>query len=939
MFVNVKKNLRVVFFVIILSLNFSQTFLKFKNTTARRENFKLSRNVIPFVNSIRFKNENLTLDGNQEMFLTLPSASSFRLQTNAKLSKNALLYVFFHVKKETNRTGYAFRISAIPGVQTAFLKFKNTHVMFKKNAPEIEKFSASERWLTLAVESKNGLHTLFVDEKKVLSVRDKTFTDSKISFGSGLKPFTIDNLVIKSNAWSLTEDFSIKSAHRERNIIFFKIKWVLFFTIISFFIAALSQVFLNMSSEEKDKFQGHLRVQTFFLLPGAFLKTADSLCFPGTFIALALFFIHSARLFVRTNKIFLLPSPAPASFLPGSRPSAENVFRAAASLCGILFLSYFFLYQESRLNCTLKTCPKTLLLKKDSLSFLDEPYFPAKVRARNPAVSFDIYGKPNMALLVLFNENLPPVEVPEAPHAVEPSMNESYAMLLSFHKTLPTLLMRGQNIARAAEKNHLLINRWNHIEILTSGRNIVFFANGKKILSYPYRKLFHGGMRLLPVYELPQIKNFQVFSLQAEKNPALFNAADTLFFVLRLFLFFLLACYASYVFLRYASFSIPLSFFLKRAALLLFFPLLLWTLLEIHNHSAPGGNMLFEVFVSLGLLVSTLSFFLLHFFLCKRSSIQSLFLTFLFFEGLCLIVSPYTDTLRNNWFSYVHDKSHFWFFDSQVRLHNQYFLSNNARLQKIPYDKGSKTRLALFGSSSAYGQYFPEPSALIFSARLEKKLQRSGRQAEVLNFAIPGSTTFTGLLFFKGIYSLFKPDIVLWNYSGNDMFFMRGSLKEHNFLERVYTNKIYFLYRLLYKSATFHVAANIINSTWIKTLLYLPRPGAKQSLYENNLRALYSFCKKNRIPLVLVHETSDEAMWFRYDRKKQKFLDAKDKWFYDTLLAFSQKYRIPYVFTIPPMAERRDDRLYLDIVHYSKAGHDAMADILFEFLTKKKIIP
>ncbi len=939
MSVNVKKNLRVVFFVIILSLNFSQTSLKFKNTTARRENFKLSRNVIPFVNSIRFKNEDLTLDGNQEVFLTLPSASSFRLQTNTKLSKNALLYVFFHVKKETNRTGYAFRISAIPGVPAAFLKFKNAHVVFKKNAHVIEKFSAPEGWLTLAVESKSGLHTLFVDGKKVLSAHDTSFASPKISFGSGLKPFTIDNLVIKSDAWSLTEDFSIKSAHHERNIIFFKVKWVLFFVLMSFFIAALSRIFLSVSSEEKDKFYRHLRIQTFFLLPGAFFKTADSLCFPGTFIALALFFIHSAHLFIRTNKIFLLPSPSPASFLPVSRPSAKNVFRAAAALCGILIILYGFLYYESRITCTLQNCPKKLLLKKDSLSFLNEPYFSANVGARNPAVSFDIYGKSGTALLVLFNENLPDVEKPEAPHAVEPSMNESYAMLLSFHKTLPTLLMRGQNIARATKENRLLLNRWNHVEILTSGRNIVFFANGKKILSYPYRKLFHGGVRLLPVYELPQIKNFQVFSLQTEKNPALFNAADTLFFVARLFLFFLLFSYASYVLLHYARISIPLSFFLKRAALLLLFPLLLWTLLEIHNHSAPGGNMLFEVFVSLGLLVSTLSFFLLHFFLRKRSSIQSLFLTFLFFEGLCLIVSPYTDTLRNSWFSYVHDKSHFWFFDSQVRLHNQYFLSNNARLQKIPYDKGSKTRLALFGSSSAYGQYFPEPSALIFSARLEKKLQRRGHQAEVLNFAIPGSTTFTGLLFFKGIYSLFKPDIVLWNYSGNDMFFMRGSLKEHNFLERVYTNKIYSLYRLLYKSASFHVAANIINSTWIKTLLYLPRPGAKQALYESNLRALHSFCKNNRIPLVFVHETSDEAMWFRYDRKKQKFLDEKDKWFYDTLLALSKKHAIPYVFTVPSMAARREDRLYLDIVHYSKAGHDAMADILYEFLTKNKLVP
>lgn len=313
-------------------------------------------------------------------------------------------------------------------------------------------------------------------------------------------------------------------------------------------------------------------------------------------------------------------------------------------------------------------------------------------------------------------------------------------------------------------------------------------------------------------------------------------------------------------------------------------------------------------------------------------------ITLLFFEGFCMSVSPYMETIRKPWYAFIHDRAHFWFFDPYVRIPNGYFNLNQARSEKHTYDKGSKKRIALFGSSAAYGQFFPEPSSKIFPAQLENKLRQHGYRYDVLNFAFPASTSFSGMIFFKGIYQLFKPDIVLWSYARNDQIFMKGTMEKYRHLESMYTQKKFFLQRMLRLSYAYSSLINLIHLAGVEVILYLPRSRLKQQQYQSNLEALQAFCKKNNIKFVLLEETADETLWFYYNAKREKIFEAHYAWFNDVLLPFSKKYNVPYLFCTPILFQHRDDRLYLDTVHYSKAGHDVMADILFEFLTKNKLV-
>lgn len=936
-------------FIFFLSLNVSAARQKIRNNTGSRHIFKLSRRVIPLVNSIRFANESLTLQGNQEVFIKIPSSTDFSLSMQAKFSKGALLYVFFHLKNETNRSGYAFRISAARGAPSAFLKFEKSHVVSKKVSTDTTQKRLLKGWHAIVISSRNRRHILQIDGKEILNVHDASFTSGDASIGSGIKSFTVDNLSVTSGAWHYADDFSIKNKNNKNYNPLSRIKAfaVIFavLTLLSFFLRRR----MHFSSEDKRAYEGHLKIQILLLIPGAFLHVHDALCFIGTMTSCLLFLIRTFKLFARTNTFFILPG---AEETRGAAPAIDSrrMTRVIAGAVFILCVLYAFLRSDSRIFCSLSSCQKTLLMEKSALLFNTKPYFfDDAVNARNPALSFDVYGRDGAAALIIFNKGYPEIETPAGAY-IDPSINESHAMLLSFHKTLSTLLMKGQKIIQAAHAASFLKNQWNHVEILTSGRNIVFFLNNKKILSYHARKLFRGGVKILPVYKIPQIKNLRVYSLHAETSPFLFNAADTVFFLLRLVLFLFIFLCASYFLLYFSvKHGMILSFYLKKAAALFSFPLFLWTATEIGQHSASGGgNFPPPALRFIALFSCMASFLLLHFFIAKRADAFSfrsfkrkvlfLFASFLFFEGLCISISPYMETLQKPWYYFVHDKSHYWYFDPHARLYNEYFDLNKVRSKNVPYAKKRKIRIALFGSSSAYGQFFPAPSSRIYSSQLETKLLKAGYDAEVLNFAIQGSTSFTGFVFLKGVYPLFKPDIVLWNYAGNDLLFMRGTFQNYDFLQALYTQREYAPLRMLYTLYSFHLLSNISDLTWIKALLFLPRAGYKRALYEKNLLKLYSFCRRNHIQLVLVHESSDEAIWFRYDAAKKRFLDRQDKWFYHALHSIAGKYGIPYVFTVPELIKHRDDRLYLDTVHYSKAGHDVMADILFDFLVKNKLV-
>lgn len=940
-----KRKFWIFVFALVLSWNLAYTFQKLKNTTGSRPLFKFSYFVVPIVHNIRFRDERLTLQDNQEVFIKAPLSGSFECLLDAKLGKNALLYIFFHLPNGKDREGYAFRVSALPGVPTAFLRYDGGHVAFKKTSFLSQGIFSSQRWRKIHVRSKNHRHELLIDEQPILTVYDLRYTQGEVSIASGIKSFTVDNLMVKSDSWTYFEDFSVRSKnnknYRARADITFSF---VFFLCVMGMAFALSR-FSVVSEKQKDHYIAHLRMATVFLVPGALLASHDRLCFLGTFAAILIIIIRTTSLWVKTNTIFI-PADSPEIHRP-SHTFPERFYAWLVCMLLLILMSIFmYLHIESYVCYPIKTCVKTLHLAKDTLSFRDQPYFLADfLNIRNPVLSFDLYGKEGLALLVVFNkfekETSAPYDSSDSP------AKEGYAMLLSFHKTLPTVLMRGQNIVKAATVTPFLKDQWNHVEIITSGRNILFLINGKQILSYNRRKIFCGGIKILPVYHIPEIRALKIYNAATERSPQLFSILDTVFFLLRLltflWVFLLITLYVLYDKVQ----KIPVKFFLKRAVVFFFIPFLLWCYREIVQHSGQpmAYTPLFLLIHVASIALMVMSFFLLIFLICKRmelfhrkQKIKLVLLTFLFLESFCYAISPYLDTVRKPWYVFVHDQEHYWYFDPQVRLDNGFFSLNMARAVKYPYLKNSRKRMALIGSSSAQGQFFQEPSSEIFSAQLEKKLLSHGNSWEVLNFAIPGSTSFTGLVFLKGVCSLFKPDIILWNYSLNDSMFMRGNLQEYRYLEKLYTQKKFFFHRLMHATYSFNILSNVFDTTIIKSVLYFFRFKTKENMYAENVISVHAFCKKNNIQLVLIHETSDDILWFRYDRGKKKLLQSRDSWYYSFFRSFSRRYHTPYLFTVPELVKHREDRLYLDPIHHSKAGHDVMADRVYDFLRKEKLV-
>lgn len=921
-------------FLVFLSLNLHNSFLKSQNGIGSRKIFKRFVSGFPIIHDVRFKDEQLSLQGNQEIFLQTPSSRTFTLTADIKLSQEGLIYIFFHLRKPVNRTGYAFRISALPGAPSAFLKYDNSHVISKKLLSYKSGLFPSGKWMKLILKSEKGMHVLYINNRAILKIYDTRYDSGITSIAAEMRPVTLDNLTIKSGSWTYQDDFSARTNNQHYPIVW-SIKFFFFFFSGAFILMTLFRWWMKAPDENKQIYFGHLRVQILLLVPGALLMKYDTLCFTGTFAAILLFFGHTLKLFIHTNTIFL-PNYNPSKMLSTPHRSPKKFLFVLCTLTAILFLLHIFLSMESLVRCSLETCPKKLLLEKPTLSFFKNPVFlDNSLNIRNPALSFKIYGKEGTALLIIFNKVYDEV--------LTLNERDSYSMLLSFHKTLPTLLLRGHRVLKSAASTPFLKNKWNKIEIISSGKHITFFLNGKQILSYHSRKLFSGGIKILPIYKIPRIQNFYIYRLETETLPFVFDIMDILFFMLRMVTFLFLILYVSFAALSLSHFM-SLRFYLKRAIALFIFPVTLWLCIEVLPHfDTTKGGFPFYIFQFLGSLLMVISFFFLHFFICKRINLFSLkrkilliLLTILFFEGFCVSASPYMETLQKPWYAFVHDKNHFWYFDPSVRFPNGYFSLNRARYKRYPYPKQGKKRIFVLGSSSAYGQSFKGASPYIFSSQLEKRLRL--KHVEVLNFAFPASTSFTGLMFLKGIYPLFKPDIILWNYSQNDALFLKGTLQRYDFLQALYTDRKLFLHRIFYTSYTFHAFLNFMDSTGIQALLYLPRRSTKRMLYEKNLEVLSKFCKTNKIQLVLVHETSDETLWQRYKGRRKKLWDPKDKLFYDIFTTFSKKHHAFYIFTIPELIKHREDRLYLDSVHYSKAGHDVMADILYEFLIKNKLV-
>jgi lysophospholipase L1-like esterase len=108
-----------------------------------------------------------------------------------------------------------------------------------------------------------------------------------------------------------------------------------------------------------------------------------------------------------------------------------------------------------------------------------------------------------------------------------------------------------------------------------------------------------------------------------------------------------------------------------------------------------------------------------------------------------------------------------WYFHPLVRRFNSFLADHTFRRQPhaIACEPGT-VRIACLGTSSTWG--YPLPPGEEYPAQLGALLGARGVPAEVLNAAVPGSTTFRLTRFFEGVVREFRPQIVTISLFFND---------------------------------------------------------------------------------------------------------------------------------------------------------------------------
>ena len=240
-----------------------------------------------------------------------------------------------------------------------------------------------------------------------------------------------------------------------------------------------------------------------------------------------------------------------------------------------------------------------------------------------------------------------------------------------------------------------------------------------------------------------------------------------------------------------------------------------------------------------------------------------------------------------------------------------------------------RTRIAVFGGSQTYGWGIPSRDRMTFSDRLQVELRDQGRDVEVLNAAFQGVKTTTGLRWFEGNLTRYRPDIIVVNFVVNefmDIDTYRVWAGDRGPGDRVAPLTALALLR--------RVPADVRNRHVVQIVLAHRYQVLEM---EASLRRFVEIARERGIAVVFsveptnLYVESEGAEIMRNDDDAGAAIA--------TYARLGDELSIPVYDGLPSFSEAPTDLLFFDTMHMSRHGHAVFASGLADLIDREVLPP
>lgn len=261
-------------------------------------------------------------------------------------------------------------------------------------------------------------------------------------------------------------------------------------------------------------------------------------------------------------------------------------------------------------------------------------------------------------------------------------------------------------------------------------------------------------------------------------------------------------------------------------------------------------------------------------------------------------------------------------------------------------DKPANTiRVACIGNSCTFG--WEIPAGHTYAELLQEKLEHEypGQKFQVLNFGVPGYTSYQGLTLLKERVLDFHPDIITLSFGWNDIWGAGKGITDKE--QRILPKSVIWMQNTLAKLRTYRLIKYLIlEITEGKGLdaFNIQNPRYRVSLedYKENLSEIDSIAGEHGIvPIFMTSPAPDTKIYFGPHAESQL----------ETLFRIHEQYNqvilglrdLKNFWVVPIETYFKNQAGYFDpklkdYIHYNEKGHEYVADILAQFMKRYMII-